>query len=48
MNKYPAIIGTAAFAFQIFVLEPWHQRISDEIFELKNMVKKLEERSGSR
>lgn len=40
MNKYPAIIGTLAFGFQVLVLEPWHQQISNEIKELKDLIVK--------
>lgn len=29
-----------AFGFQVFVLEPWHQQISNEISQLKEMVAK--------
>ena len=35
-SRYSATIGTFAFAFQIFVLEPWHRQISKEIEDLKN------------
>jgi hypothetical protein len=38
MKKYSATIGTIALGFQVFVLEPWHQQISNEIRELKESV----------
>jgi hypothetical protein len=37
---YAAAVATTGLAFQVLVLEPWHQRISDEIRELKEMVAK--------
>lgn len=39
MRKYAATVSTIALGFQILVLEPWHQRISDEVRELKEMVR---------
>jgi hypothetical protein len=38
MKKYAATISTIALGFQVFVLEPWHQQISNEIRELKESV----------
>lgn len=39
MHKfYPSIIGTLAFGFQVLVLEPWHQQISNEIKELRDIM----------
>jgi hypothetical protein len=38
MKKYAATVSTIALGFQVFVLEPWHQRISDELQELKEAV----------
>lgn len=40
MSRYAAVVSTLAFGFQIFILEPWHHQISNEIQELKQMVKK--------
>jgi len=40
MSKYAAVVSTLAFGFQVLVLEPWHQQISKEIRELKEMVKR--------
>lgn len=40
MRRYAAVISTMAFGFQVFVLEPWHQQISNEIHELKELIKK--------
>jgi hypothetical protein len=39
--RYSAIIGTMALSFQVLVLEPWHQQISNEIRELKKSMKKV-------
>lgn len=39
MNKYAATVSTMALCFQVFVLEPWHQQISNEIRELKETLK---------
>jgi hypothetical protein len=36
---YPSVIGTMAFGFQVFILEPWHKQISNEIQELKESIK---------
>jgi hypothetical protein len=46
LRWYPAVISTLAFSYQVFVLEPWHQRISDELHELKEAVKKTQSTSG--
>lgn len=35
-----AVVSTMALSFQVLVLEPWHQRISNELRELKEMVTK--------
>jgi hypothetical protein len=37
---YAAVVSTMALSFQVFVLEPWHERISDELRELKETVSK--------
>jgi hypothetical protein len=37
---YAAVVSTMALSFQVLVLEPWHQQISNEIRELKEMVSK--------
>jgi len=37
-GKYAAVVSTMALSFQVLVLEPWHQKISNEIRELKEMV----------
>jgi hypothetical protein len=37
--RYSAFIGTMALSFQVLVLEPWHKQISDEIKELKDLLK---------
>ncbi len=39
-GKYAAVVSTMALSFQVLVLEPWHQRISNELRELKEMVTK--------
>jgi hypothetical protein len=39
MQKYAATVSTIALCFQVLVLEPWHQQISNEIRELKDMTK---------
>jgi hypothetical protein len=39
-SRYSAIIGTMALSFQVLVLEPWHKQISNEIKEMKNLIKK--------
>lgn len=36
---YAATVSTIALGFQVFVLEPWHQQISNEIRELKEILK---------
>jgi len=33
--RYSAIVSTMALSFQVLVLEPWHQQISNEIQELR-------------
>lgn len=38
-SRYSAIIGTMALSFQVLVLEPWHKQISNEIKELKKLIK---------
>jgi hypothetical protein len=38
-SRYSALVGTLALSFQILVLEPWHQQISNEIKELKENKK---------
>ncbi len=43
MKRYAAIISTLAFGFQLCVLEPWHQQISKEIHELKELIKNIHE-----
>jgi len=40
MKRYAAVVSTMAFGFQVLVLEPWHQQISNEIRELKELVKR--------
>jgi hypothetical protein len=32
--RYSALVGTMALSFQVFVLEPWHKQISNELKEL--------------
>lgn len=32
--RYSAVVGTMALSFQILVLEPWHEQISNELKEL--------------
>ena len=39
-GRYAAVVSTMALSFQVLVLEPWHQQISNEIRELKEMVAK--------
>jgi hypothetical protein len=39
-GRYAAVVSTLAFSFQVLVLEPWHQQISNEIRELKAALKK--------
>lgn len=39
-GRYAAVVSTVAFGFQVFVLEPWHHQISQEIRELKELVTK--------
>jgi hypothetical protein len=39
-SRYSAIIGTMALSFQVLVLEPWHKQISNEIKEMKDLIKK--------
>jgi hypothetical protein len=38
-SRYSAVIGTMALSFQVLVLEPWHKQISNEIKELKKLIK---------
>ena len=38
-SRYSALVGTLALSFQVLVLEPWHQQISNEINELKKIKK---------
>jgi hypothetical protein len=37
-SRYSAFVGTLALSFQVLVLEPWHQQISNEIKELKKTI----------
>lgn len=39
IRYYAAAVSTIALGFQVFVLEPWHQQISNEIRELKKILK---------
>ena len=35
------IIGCCAFAFQLFVLYPWHIELSEELKQVANLVRSL-------
>jgi hypothetical protein len=39
LSRYSALVSTMAFSFQVFVLEPWHNQISNELSELKAFLK---------